>query len=45
MKEEVKIYLENLQNKLIKNGNKYQAYKKFGSKIIEVGSADTKLIK
>ena len=42
MKPEVKEYLEKLKEKFIKNNNKFQAYRKEGSKLILMGTANTK---
>jgi len=42
MKPEIKVYLEKLKEKFIKNNNKAQAYKKEGSKLILIGNANTK---
>jgi hypothetical protein len=42
MKILVKEYLEKLQDKFIQDENKYQCYKKVGSKLILFGNSNTK---
>ena len=42
MKPELKEYLEKLKEKFIKNNNKFQAYRKVSSKLVLIGTANTK---